>query len=77
MLKKLGIKKTTKVSTPMVLDVELKKLEGECSTDRALQREGAYRTLVGCVLHTAVTCRPEGCCSSSARVLEYALAAPW
>jgi hypothetical protein len=37
MPKKLGIKKTTKVSTPMVLDVELKKLEGEC-TDRALQR---------------------------------------
>lgn len=71
MLKKLGIKKTTKVSTPMVLDVELKKLEGEC-TDRALQRR--YRTLVGCVLHTAVTCRPD--VAAAARALSTHLQHP-
>jgi hypothetical protein len=44
------------VHTPMVMDQELPRLEGGCK-DRA--RQSRYRTLVRCVLHTAVICRPD------------------
>merc|ERR1712093_559204 len=42
--------------TPLPVDHPLPKMEGECS-DLALQRK--YRQLVGCLMHPAVTCRPD------------------
>jgi len=59
MLTKLDIKPRI-VHTPAAVDQELPHIPGECP-DRALQRR--YRQIVGCVMHPAVTCRPDVACA--------------
>ena len=52
---KLGLKPHA-WSTPMSHVEKLPRLEGECK-DKKLQKR--YRSLVGCAMHPAVTCRPD------------------
>jgi hypothetical protein len=56
MLHKLGITTVPKTFSPMDPDLELPKLTGECK-QKALHAR--YRTVVGSVLHAAVTARPD------------------
>jgi hypothetical protein len=56
MLVKLGIKCVPKTKTPMHEDLELPKLAGPCTNKKLHSR---YRTVVGCVLHAAITARPD------------------
>jgi hypothetical protein len=56
MLHKLEIKPGRQVYTPAPVDYQLPILSGPC-TNLKLQRR--YRQIVGCVMHPAVTCRPD------------------
>jgi hypothetical protein len=56
MLHKLGITSAPTTSTPMDPELELPKHVGECKKKDIQSR---YRTVVGCVLHAAVTARPD------------------
>ena len=66
------LKRTPKpVYTPLAVDTALPKMDGECS-NAALQRY--YRTLVGSIMHPAVTCRPD--VAAAARTLSLHLQHP-
>jgi hypothetical protein len=56
MLHKLGVTSVPNTATPMDSELELKKHPGECKKKDLQSR---YRTVVGCVLHAAVTARPD------------------
>jgi hypothetical protein len=55
-LKKLGVTSWRPTHTPTDPELELPKLQGECKQKELQSR---YRTVVGCVLHAAITARPD------------------
>jgi hypothetical protein len=71
MLKKLGVTKYPQVNTPWAADLELERLQGD-GVNKALQSR--YRTVVGCILHAAVTARPD--VAAAARMLSAHLQHP-